>query len=241
MTRAISIGFLTFVWCFTGCSSHPNAPEGGCVHDQKLPPLHLTTEQKQLLSTVSSTPKTALDFYMLLPKSSFDIMPDSAKRRISYVKLDTLTDGFLHASRSFECNGGGFEVTLKLYHSPATTFVAIIQSVEIKDVEEGTVEKPEILIVRPSLWRYVNKRWQRKPDEAIPEISPQQVLKKYHRDQDADRKNTDPSNIIYIDYDLSPSTDDIILKGRGNFQRCIYEYARLHWDGERFILSPTNR
>ena len=176
---------------------------------------------------------------MRLPKSYFSIMPDSRERRVTYIDAKTLSDDYLHAFRAFECNGGGFQVTLKLYRTPTRTFVAINQFEEEVIFDDGkpTKGEPSISIVRPSLWRYFDGRWHPQPTESIPKISPKRVLTKYHHDWDADRQEIDQEKFIWISYILSPSTNSIVLMGRENFQSDVYEYARLNWRNTRFSFK----
>jgi len=243
MSRFVNT-ILAFVAAFAvaACASrapHRDAYVGGCVHNHELPPLQLTPEHQRLLASVSPTPKTALDYYMLLPKSYFSIMPDSRERRVTYIDAKTLSDDYLHATRSFECDGGGFEVTLKLYRTPTRTFVALKSGHTETIFDDGKPHEgePSVSIERPSLWRYSDGGWIRQPAESIPKISARRVLTKYHRDWDADRQYTDQEKYIWIDYVLSPATSDIVLMGRENFQPDVYEYARLKWRNPRFSFK----
>jgi len=244
MSRSSRILWFSLAWVIAGCTSRPahtKAPAGGCSHNHEVPPLNLTAEDRRLIATVSETPKTALDYYMRLPKSYFSIMPDSKERRVTYVERATLSDDYLHATRWFECDGGGFEVTLKLYHTPAGTFIAI-KDTRVESIfkgDKGTGGEPPVHIERPSLWRYPDGHWTREPDDAIPKIPAQFVLRKYHHDWDADRQYTAQQKFIEIDYKLSPSVEDIVLMGRENFQSDIYEYGRLRWNGTRFTFVKT--
>jgi len=146
-------------------------------------------------------------------------LPDSPERRVTYIDTKTLSGDYLQAFRAFECNGGGFRVTLKLYRTPTRIFVAINQFEEEVIFDDGkpTEGEPSVSIVRPSLWRYFDGRWHRQPDESIPKILPKRVLSKYHRDWDADRQEIGEEKFIWIDYVLSPTINDIVLMGRENF------------------------
>lgn len=226
----------------TGCagrSPQPQAEVGGCVHTHELPPLKLTSEHKRLLDASSTPPKTALDFYMLLPKSYFSIMPDSRERRVTYIDTSTLSADYLHASRYFECDGGGFEVSVRLYRTSTRTFVALKSGNTETIFDDGKPREgePSVHIERASLWLYTAGDWVRQPDQTIPKISAQRVLAKYHHEWDADRQYTDQEKFIWIDYVLSPVTDDIVLRGRENFQPEVYEYARLRWRDGYFSFN----
>jgi hypothetical protein len=229
------------VGAVAGCVSPAPAPSehlAGCAHTHELPPLELTAEHERLLAAASAKPRTALDYYLLLPSSYFKIMPDSRERRVTYIDAKTLSNDYLKASRWFECDGGGFEVTIKLYRTPKQTFVLLKQSQLETIFDDGKPREgePSIRIERPSLWRYSDSGWVQQPDSAVPKISAERVLAKYHRDWDADRKNTDQEKYIWIDYVLSPTTPDVVLMGRENFQSGAYEYGRLKWRGTRFTL-----
>jgi hypothetical protein len=239
----LRIGFLiALVAIVAGCVSpapKPNANAGGYATTHELPPLQLTAEHKRLLAAVSAKPRTALDYYMLLPRSYFKIMPDSRERRVTYIDAATLSDDFLTASQWLECDGGGFAVSLKLYRTPTRTFVVLNDSRMEKIFDDGKPREgePTVFIERPSLWLYSGSAWIRQPDSAVPRIPAERVLTKYHRDWDADRKYTDQEKHIWIDYEVSPTTPDIVLMGRENFQSDVYEYGRLKWRGTRFTLK----
>jgi hypothetical protein len=216
-----------------GCASRRDSHPGGCVTQHKLPSLRLTSDHKRLLTSVSSDPRTALDYYMLLPRSYFGIMPDSRERRVSYITRSTLSDEYLDAWGHIECTGG-FHVTLKLYRTPSRTFIVIEPYNEEIIFGDGNWE---ISIVRPSLWAYAEGEWTRQPDESIPKISPRHVLTKYHRNWDDAQRETDQKKFIEISYNLSPATNAIILMGRETFQPKVYEYARLKWRNTRFSFK----
>ena len=241
--RHVTVALLALlVAAVAGCVSPAPAPSthlGGCAHTHELPPLELTAEHERLLAAASAKPKTALDYYLLLPGSYFKIMPDSRERRVTYIEDKTLTDDYLEASRWFECDGGGFEVTIKLYRTPTRTFVLLNHGHMDTIFDDGKPREgePSVGIERPSLWLYSDSAWVRQPDSAVPKISAERVLDKYHRDWDADRKHTDQEKYIWIDYVLSPTTPDIVLMGRENFQSGVYEYGRLKWRGTRFTLQ----
>ncbi|HEY3898453.1 MAG TPA: hypothetical protein VGM54_07565 [Chthoniobacter sp.] len=204
-----------------------------------MPPLRLTAEHKRLLASVSAQPRTALDYYMLLPQSYFRNLPDSRERRVTYITTKTLTNDFLDAFRGFDCSDYGFHVTLKLYHTASRTFIVIDSYNEevIFAHKKPHGGEPSISIVRPSLWLYADGVWIRQPDESLPKIPPRRVLAKYHHDWDADQRETEEEKVIWLDYEMSPTTDDIVLVGGENFQTAVYEYARLKWRDGRFSFK----
>lgn len=205
------------------------------MDNHELPPLRLTDEHKRMLAAVSTTPRTALDYYMLLPKSRFGILPDSPERRVTYVKNHS--DDFLEASHWFECNGGGFEVTMKLFRTPERTFIAIKHSTgKDNDIPSGKREPP-VILDRPSLWLYAGGKWILQPIESIPTIPTERALAKYHKDSDADRRYLDQDKFISINYVLSPSVEDIVLMGAENFEEHAHEYARLKWRDSHFVFE----
>ena len=167
---------------------------------------------------------------MLLPKSSFEIMPDSRERRVTYIK--THSEEYLDAWGTIECMGG-FHVTLKLYRTRARTFIVINPYNEEIILDDG---KWEIGIARPSLWIYVDGNWVRQSDESIPKISPRRILTKYYRDPGADRSGSQ-KRYFDISYDLSAAANDIVVRGRETFQWGNYEYGRLKWRDGRFSFE----
>ena len=175
------------------------------------------------------------------PKAWFSIMPDSKERRVTYIRPDGFSDDYLHAWRWFECDGGGFEMALKVFHTPAGDRIVIKRetSETLYDNHWVVGGEPSVSLLRPVMWSYAGGRWHRQPDEAVPAMALQAILAKYHHDWDSDHQYTDQKKFIYVDYVLSPSTNDIVLMGRENFQSGIYEYGRLKWNGTRFMLHEA--
>lgn len=222
-----------------GCAF--NGGHGGCVTEHRMPPLKLTSEHKRLLASVSSEPRTALDYYMHLPKSFFDVIPDSPERRVTFIDQDTLSDDYLNAHFGFECGGGGFQVAIKVLPSLTAKFVVLHQFNE-EVVFPDKAKDFEVNFFRPSLWRYVDASWLREDEAAIPKISFKQVLAKHHEQSRAEalvRPSVvpDTDSRIEVSYDLRPETTDIVITGRGNFQGAPTEYARLKWRNDHFSFE----
>lgn len=240
MRRIVKRLLLAVACCIAlaGCNpprvAQKNSHAGGCAHNHELPPLHLTVENKRMLASVSPTPSTALDYYMLLPKSRFGIMPDSPERRVTYVKKQS--NEFLEASHWFECNGGGFGVTLKLYRTPTRTFLLLKHDDGKDQYDDRAVENRELPTVenRPSLWLYSEGKWSQ---QTLPGVPRERVLKKLREGLKTDGQRATDMDFIDINYVVSPETDDIVLMGRGNCQAHAYEYARLKWQNSRFVLE----
>ncbi len=239
-SRTLAKTIFVFAVSFTvfACASRPpqkNAYVVGCNHSNELPPLQLTPEQERLLSSVSPTPQTAFDYYMLLPKSYFKELPDTRERRVSYVSTKTLSKNYLTASHWFECDGGGFEVTIKLYRSASRTFI-LVKRDDFEMILEGGVSKsPSAKICRPTLWEYLNGAWIRKADESVPQISAKRVLKEYKKNPNPSPQRT--SEALMIDYDVSPSRDSILVRGRWSISYIEYQFGRLDWNGSQFNFN----
>lgn len=238
--RCIIMGFI-WLLC-AGCANKAKqkaAFVGGCNHSHELPPLELTATHQEWLAGASTTPRTALDYYLLLPSSNFSIMPSSRERRVTYIEASTLTDDFLHASKWFECDGGGFEVTLKLYRSASRNYVVVKTSELVTVYDDGRPSEgdPTVNLVYPTLWRYSGSSWIREPEAALPRIQPESVLAQYRRYKAAEEVSISPDDFVSVDYVLSPGASEIILMGRGNYLSKVSEYGRLRWMGGSFRLA----
>ncbi len=232
----------------SGCVNQHKATAhdiGGCVHDQKLPPLSLSHEQKELLASVSKPPKTALDYYMLLPKSYFSILENDPGRRISFVKLKTLSKDHIQASHWFECDGGGFEVTIHVYHNSNGDLIGLNASEDshasghvFKDANQ---KHPFVEVLRPTFWTYQNDTWKHVNDSILPIITESEVLHDYYAS--FQKKYGDPASEYAIDlaYCFEPETAVILLRGRERYMDPfhVYTWKKYRWNGKKFLLTPT--
>jgi hypothetical protein len=235
------------ILCAVGCTSIKNgdspAPEfvGGCSHDHELPPLTLEAADKQLLASRSSNPRKASDYYFALPSSYFSIIENSPERRATFVQKDTMSDSFIHAERSFECDGGGFDVTMRVFDTPNGPLVGISSStyeatILYSDTDPGPGELESITVHRPQFWRYAGGKWVRVSDSILPMITRDFVLDRYRNHYKAHLENAKSDKFIWLSYDLPPSGNEINVTGRENFMDPFetYVWRRFAFNGESF-------
>lgn len=234
--------------CLIGCTntrkqnSPPQGLGGGCAHYQELPALKLDAVDRQLLANRSDSPKSAADYYFKLPAAYFSIIENSPERRASFVERDSLTDRYLHAEHWFECDGGGFEVTIRLFDTDDGPLVAILSStydsdVLLKEEHPRPGELEAITVNRPRFWRYRDGRWIRVDDSILPGIGKEFVLDRYHNHYKAHLKNADQQKFIWLTYDLPATGRTIPVTGRENFMDPFetYTWTAFSFDGKRFL------
>ena len=197
------------ILCAAGCVSNENgnspAPEfiGGCSHDHELPPLKLEAADKRLLASRSSNPRKASDYYFALPSSYFSIMENSPERRATFVQKDSMTDSYLHAERWFECDGGGFDVTIRVFDAPDGPLVGISSStyestILYSDSDPGPGELESITVHRPQFWRHKDGKWVRVSDSVLPMITRDFVIDRYRNHYKAHLKTADQRKFIWL-------------------------------------------
>jgi len=226
-----------FALLLAGCASKPAPQVGGCNHSHELPPLHLDAEQKSLLTSVSAEPSSALDYYMLLPDRYFSIMPSDAERRISYVDRETLKKDYISARRWFECDGGGFEVAIRVFRTQQGDLIAIDASEDSslflfrRDENESGLNS--VTLKMPSFWRYKDK-WEKVDADILPSVGLDFILDQYKNKYKADQRYTDQSKFIYLEYRLLPEGNTIPVVGRENFMDSAPTWTEFVFTGSRF-------
>ena len=151
-------------------------------------PVELDEAERGLLTKRSDPPKTALDYYLLLPEKYFRNIENSLERRITFIDQDSLSDQYLHAEYSIpRTDAGAFEVTIRVFHKDREPLIAIrhrgdSQSL-YKVADERTVEPGELVWInvgRPEFWRYRKGEWIEVDRDILPGISKDSVLDRYH-------------------------------------------------------------
>ena len=238
----------------------------GCSDSRKLPPLKLTGEQKRLLASANEDPKTALDYYLLLPHDYFSVLwlingpkapsGESRERRVTYIDLKTLTDQYLHAKLWFECDQGGFEVTIRLFDAPDGGLVGVSSRANtLRDENTMLFQAPRekrgvlssVVVSRPSFWRYVAGGWRRVSDSILPMIPVEKVLELNRSKWHSPPEFEDQSKFITLAYELPRTGNTIIIKGRENFMDPFleYEWGRYELKSGRFREAhsdyPSNK
>lgn len=241
----LAIGIIGYTNSMAVDPSHAVVGEG-CSHDKTLPPLKLDAADQQLLAARSDPPRTAMDYYLRLPASCFSIVENSPERRVTFVKKDSLKDQYLHAEHWFECDGGGFEVTIRLFDTDQGPLIAILSSrykcdrlLWVDHPQPGELQS--ITVNRPRFWRYRDGRWITVDNKILPMIEKDSVLDQYLNRYKAHLKYTDQGKCISLKYDLPVSGLIIPVTGRENFMNPskIYTWASFSFDGKSFL--PTSK
>jgi hypothetical protein len=219
------------------CASTPAPHIGGCSHSHELRPLNLNADEKALLESVSQQPHSALDYYMLLPKRYFSIMPSDAQRKISYVEHETMNKDYISARRWFECDGGGFEVAMRVFRRPSGDLIAIessedsVISLFMRDGNQSGLNS--VALKKPTFWHYTDK-WNQVDSNILPSLGLDEILDRYKYKYKADQKDADQQKFIHLDYRLLPEGDIIPVIGRENFMDSAPTWAEYQLTGSHF-------
>jgi len=210
---------------------------GGCNHSRELPPLIIDAEEKSLLASVSAHPQNALDYYMLLPKRYFSFLPSDAQRRISYVDRKSLTNNYLLARRYFDCDQGGFDVTMRVFRRPEGDLIAIDSSEDhslfLLRRADNLRGLNSVTLKKPTFWQYKHG-WEKVDNDILPSMSLASVLDQYRNKYKADKAYPDQSKFIYLEYRLLPEGNLIPVIGRENFMDSAPTWAEYSFTGTRF-------
>lgn len=152
-----------------------------------------------------------------------------------------MTDSYIHAERWFECDGGGFDVTIRVFDAPGGPIVGISSSTYktttlYSDPDPGPGELDRITVRRPRFWRYTDGQWVRVSDSILPMITRGFVIDRYRNHYKAHLKTASQRKSIWLGYDLPPSGNVIRITGRENFMdpSKTYVWRRLVFDGNSF-------
>lgn len=220
-----------------GCATIKN-PEGeGCAESHDLPPVRLTAQQKEMLAKPHAPPSTALDYYLLLPKRYFSFLPEDEKRRMSFVNMNTLEKDYLTASHWFECDGGGFSVTIRVFRSAQGDLVAINAS---EDAPQILLQKSgaklgliSVTLKKPTFWRY-DGGWKAMGQDRLPSLTLEEIVDRYQNKYRAHLAHPDQKKFIYLEYILPECGETIEVVGRENFMGAEQTWATFTRDGEKF-------
>lgn len=241
---------LSMAALLVGCApKRPGPPDdfiGGCSHDNVLPELKLGDAHRRLLADRNDPPRTVVDHYLSLPDSFFGNVEDTTpERRISFIEMDTLTGQWLKAGHFFDCDGGGFEVVMRLFEARDGPLVAIsawesAYEPLYRNEAAGPDEIETITLSVPRFWRLRDGQWQEAGDVALPIIDKDAVLDRYFNHFRQHFEEARLSHSIWLQYELPKAGDEIRLTGRGNFMDPDGEYLwqRLRFDGQSFKELP---
>jgi hypothetical protein len=240
---------LVMALCLANCNS-PKLPlqaasdTEGCSSDHTLPALKLDASDRRILANRSDRPTTAADFYFKLPTSYFSIVEQSPERRATFVDKASLKDHYLKAEHWFECDGGGFEVTIRLFDTIEGPLIAIQSSTYesetlLKNERAAPGELQSIVVQRPRFWRFRNDQWISVDQNILPAINKDFVLDRYHNLYKGQLKDADQQKYIWLSYDLPPSGRVIPITGRENFMDPFqtYTWKTFEFEGGRFVAK----
>lgn len=215
---------------------------GGCNHDHKLPPLELDADDLKLLRERSGQPKTAADFYFLLPGAYFSILEHTPERRATYIDKTTLSANYLHAKHWFECDGGGFELTIRLFKGETGPLVAIASSkYENVVLQSKAASKPgdltDIDLSMPRFWRWSDGAWISIPQDILPRLDRDFIIDRYKNHYHGHLNEPSQGKTIWLDYELPKTGEVIQVTGRENFMDPFlrYVWAAYRFNGSRFV------
>jgi hypothetical protein len=209
---------------------------------EQLPPLELSPAHIALAEGANAVPRTAVDFYLLLPPDFFGGLDDSPNRRLWYLDLTALTDDYLKAEFHFECDGGGFGIEMRVYPSPAGPVVGVETGRMETVYDDGDPKDgdPEIAVKIPAFYRLRGRSWLRLEDGILPKVDIQNVLARYYGTYRTDRHYRAGDKQIWLKYEMLPSSTNIELEGRENFMDPYirYVWAKYRWTGQAFVSVP---
>lgn len=217
-------------------------------------PVTLTDDESALLATRSDSPRTALDFYLLLSGSYFRNIRHETERRIAFIERETLSDRYLHAEYTIpSVDAGAFWVTIRLFGNEDNPLIAIGYRGGTKRLFAAKENGPQglwtITLNRPQFWNYRGDSFSeggalvRVPDSVLPEPSVERILDRYHNHYKAHLNYPTQKKSIYLYYDIPREGHRVQVTGRENFMKSgdRYVWADYTYNGEEFEPSPGGK
>jgi len=215
------------------------------VSDWEWLPITLDESERAILETRSDPPRTALDFYLLLPSSYFSRIENSAERRITFIHKESLTDQYLYAHFTIpQVDAGAFFVTIRVFQDEKDPLI-MIRNRGARTIFRSTKQKQArldyISVGYPQLWRFRDGNWIREDDGILPRITADAVIDRYRNHYKAHLKHPTQKKWISLGYALPREGSVIQVTGRENFMdfRETYVWQEYQFDGKRFV-SATN-
>ena len=209
-------------------------------------PVTLNEGERELYSKRSIKPKTALDYYLLLPKKYFRNVENSLERRVTFIDRRSLSDQYLHAAYTIpSIDAGAFRVTIRIFEKGEEPLIAVRHrggnQLLYKIEDERRDWKPGELIWislgRPDFLRYREGKWIQVGERILPGISKDYVLNKYRNHFKAHLKHPTQKKWISLGYSLPQSGGLIQVTGRENFMTPLekHVWAEFIFDGDQFV------
>ncbi len=243
---------LMLVALMAGCGNQSPPPalagyEGGCSHDQELPPLKLDPAHRAILASRSDPPRTAADYYFALPASYFSNVENSPERRTTFIDKSSLTGRYLRAEHWFECDGGGFEVTIRVFDTPDGHLIGISSSTYEPRTLYATEQRgpgvlESITLARPRFWSFRGGHWQRLDDAILPMLDAQRVIDRYRNYYRGHLNEPSQGKFISLDCELPAGGMTVKVTGRENFMDPFesYLWAQYEFNGSHFEEVPVD-
>ena len=215
-------------------------------------PVTLTAEERAIFEKRSDSPKTALDYYLLLQGEYFQRIPDDVARRITFIDRTTLSDHYLHAEYTIpRTDAGSFSITIRLFGGEEDPLIAISHQGGEKTIFHATANGPGLRVISlnmPQFWRYrggvsgESGALVRVPDSILPELTADRVLSRYRDHYKAHLNYPTQQKTIGLEYELTGAGDLIQVTGRENFMDPAekYVWAEFTLNGDRFVPSTSS-
>lgn len=210
-------------------------------------PVKLDEAERRLLAARSSPPKTAMDYYLLLPEKYFRNIENSLERRVTFIDQESLSDQYLRAGYTIpSTDAGAFWVTIRLFEKGGEPLIAIRHRGgnqllhKIKD--ERTWEPGELIWIslgRPDFLRYREGKWIPVGAKILPPITKDFVLDRYRNHYKGHLKHPTQKKWISLGYALPQTGETVQVTGRENFMNPLEKYiwAEFTFDGDRFVKT----
>jgi hypothetical protein len=212
-------------------------------------PVTLTDDEKTLLAKRSDSPKTALDYYLLLSGRYFRNIANQTERRITFIDLEGLSDRYLHAEYTIpSTDAGAFWITIRLFGNEDNPLIAVCHRSGTKRLfaakENGPLGLWSISLNRPEFWRYRGGAFSqggalvRGPDSILPEPSVEQILDRYRNHYKAHLNQSTQKKSIYLTYELPQEGNRVQVMGRENFMDPSEKYVWAEYTLKGATFAP---
>ena len=213
-------------------------------------PVKLDEAERGLLAKRSDPPKTAMDYYLLLPEEYFRNVENSLERRVAFIDQESLSDQYLHAGYTIpSTDAGAFWVTIRIFEMGGEPLIAIRHrggNQLLHKIKDERNRKPGELIWirlgRPDFLRYRDGRWIPVDAKILPGITKDFVLDRYRNHYKGHLNNPTQRKWISLGYALPQTGGVIQVTGRENFMSPLenYIWAEFTFDGGRFTLTTNS-
>lgn len=140
-------------------------------------------------------------------------MPSDAEHRVWYIELRTLSNDYLSARYWFDCDNGGFELSMRVFRTADGDIIALSSSLDkpvvLMNGQANPGELSYVGVKRIQLFRYVKDQWCEADDVVLPMISLENILNKWKLRWKAHLNRFDQTKDIYLSYEV-PKTGDVV-------------------------------